>query len=87
MIDRKINYSTILKITLAFKYPSIKSKNSFYCRLQKVNFDEVKKNRILRFVNTHSHEDHIGAPEHDPSILTETPAVLSEFIIMLLINS
>ena len=45
-----------------------------------VAFDPVKKTRILRFVNAHSHAGAIGEPEHDQSLLGETRAVLANLL-------
>ncbi len=41
------------------------------------------KTRILRFVNTHSHSDAIGEPEHDPSLLAEAKPVLQDLLTLI----
>lgn len=40
----------------------------------------TKKSRITRFLHTHSREGRISNPEHDLSILAETPQVLNDLL-------
>ena len=46
-------------------------------------FDQSKKTLIVRFLDMHSHENHIGNPEHDSSILSETPAILTDILALI----
>jgi hypothetical protein len=36
--------------------------------------------RILGFLHAHSHEDNIGAPEHDANILSETKQIMTDIL-------
>ena len=68
----------LLEAFLAFRHPSL---NTLHKQLDKVEFDTAKKARIYRFVNVHSHGNAIEeGPEHDLSVLTETPAVLIDLL-------
>ena len=68
----------LLEGFLAFRVPQISG--DLWRKLKDVEFDEVMKTRILRFVNTHSHNDAIGEPEHDPSLLAEARPVLQDLL-------
>lgn len=68
----------LLEMFLAFRRPQIVG--DLWQKLKDVTFDEAKKVRIARFVHTHSHGDTIGEPEHDPSLLGEARAVLSDLL-------
>lgn len=68
----------LLEAFLAFRQPQVAGQ--LWKKLESVNFDEAKKLRILRFVQTHSHGDIIGEPEHDPSLLGEARAVLNDLL-------
>ena len=63
---------------MAFRVPQISG--DLWSKLKHVKFDEVGKTRILRFVNTHSHNDIIGEPEHDPSLLAEARPILQDIL-------
>ena len=67
-----------LEAFLAFRYPSVVG--DLIKRIEKVDFDQSKKTRILRFLNTYSHSGNVADPEHDPSILAETKPVLCEVL-------
>lgn len=67
----------LIETFLAFKYPS--SKN-LYSKIEEVQFDTAKKNRILRFIDTYSHFQQISDPEHDPSILQESQAIMADVL-------
>ena len=41
------------------------------------------KTRILRFLNAFSHLDQIADPEHNPSMLAETPSVLRDLFALI----
>lgn len=64
----------LLEGFLAFRHPNKPS--DLQQQLNQVEFDHAKKSRILRFLHTYSHHGHIADPEHDLSILSETPKVL-----------
>jgi hypothetical protein len=51
-----------------------------YQKLEHVPFEVHKKTRLLRFLHTQSHFDQIGDPEHDLSLLSETPAILKDVL-------
>jgi len=67
-----------LESFLAFRQPS--QSGHLWKSMQDVCFDNVKKNRIYRFLNIYSHSDSIGEPEHDISILRETKPVLKDLL-------
>ena len=69
----------LLEGFLTFKYPSVGSEQ-FWAKMDRVEFDEVKKAQIYRFVNAYSHNNAINAPEHDFSQLSETKSVLTHVI-------
>ncbi len=72
----------LLETFLSFKHPK-KAGGEFYKLLQEVNFDEAKKSRIIRFLHTHSHDGQIDGLEHDNSILSETPQVLTDALMLI----
>lgn len=67
----------LLESFLAFKVPD---EDSLHARIEAVRFDEVKKTRILRFIDTHSHAEPIGSGHDEASALAEAPEVLSNLI-------
>jgi wobble nucleotide-excising tRNase len=67
----------LLEAFLAFRKPS---KEELYVKLDNLNFDGAKKAKILRFLHTHSHSGEVDDPEHDISILSETPSVLKDIL-------
>ncbi|MCE7886683.1 MAG: hypothetical protein DYH13_04170 [Alphaproteobacteria bacterium PRO2] len=73
----------LLEAFLAFRMPG--TSDGLYHKLEKVNFDKAKKTRILRFLQTNSHEDQVMQPEHDSTVLAETPQILTD--VMKLIES
>ena len=68
----------LLEGFLAFRVPQ--TSGDLSRKLKGVEFDEAMKTRILRFVNTHSHNDLIAEPEHDPSLLAEARPVLQDLL-------
>lgn len=68
----------LLEMFLAFRRPQVAGE--LWQKLKDVTFDEAKKVRIARFVHTHSHGDTVGEPEHDPSLLGEAHAVLTDLL-------
>lgn len=71
----------LLESFLAFRMPG--THDGLESKLEKLNFDVAKRTRILRFLHTYSHEDHVGQSEHDSSILSETPQVLGDLIALI----
>ncbi len=71
----------LLESFLSFKQPQYNSSVSLDKRIQDIAFDEAKKARILRFTNTLSHNRYVeDQPGNDLSILSESPAVLSDLL-------
>lgn len=68
----------LLESFLAFKRPQ--QSNDLKKALNTINFDTVKKTKIIRFLHANSHNDFISEPEHDHSIVAETPAVLKDLM-------
>ncbi len=68
----------LLEAFLAFRQPRASGK--LWQKVTDAKFDEAKKLRILRFLDTHSHGDAIGEPEHDPSLLGEAGSVLKNLL-------
>jgi wobble nucleotide-excising tRNase len=64
----------LLEAFLAFRIPDMTG--DLYQKLERIQFDSTMKTRILRFLHTYSHSDQVIEPDHDPSILSETPAIL-----------
>jgi wobble nucleotide-excising tRNase len=66
----------LLEAFLAFKLPHARGLHKAF---DKITYDEAKKIRILRFLNTESHGSDI-VPSHDPSLLGECKAVLDDML-------
>lgn len=67
----------LLETFLSFRYPAAAgSLNTLLDGVQSV--DASVKMRILRFLHVCSHFDRVGDQEHDPSILAETPKVMTD---------
>ncbi len=64
----------LIETFLAYRVPD--ESGDLFKRLERVEFDAVKKTRILRFLHTYSHGTGISQPEHDPTILAETRDVM-----------
>lgn len=71
----------LLEAFLAFRRPS--ESGDLRQQLYLIDFDVVKRTRILRFLHTHSHANQISDPEHDPSILIETKQVLNDLLCLI----
>ncbi|TET44728.1 hypothetical protein E3J62_09550 [candidate division TA06 bacterium] len=71
----------VIEAFLAFKRPGYAG--DLGKQLDSVDFDPEKKTRILRFLHTHSHKGQIAEPEHDFSILSETPKVLADILALI----
>ena len=68
----------LLESFLSFRFPSKAGK--LRRQLEMVNVDAGIRARIIRFVHTYSHDGRVAEPEHDLSVLAETPAVMREIL-------
>jgi wobble nucleotide-excising tRNase len=68
----------LLESFLAFRLPD--RAGELFKKFEGIDFDTAKKTRILRFLHTYSHFDLIAEPDHDVSVLSETPAILKDVI-------
>lgn len=71
----------LLEAFLAFRVPE--KSGELYQKLEVITFDPAKKTRILRFLHTYSHFDQVADAGHDPSVLSETPAILQEVLALI----
>lgn len=71
----------LLESFLAFRVPD--KPGELFQKLEAIKYDTAKKTRILRFLHTYSHFDQVAEPGHDPSLLSETPAVLQEVLALI----
>lgn len=67
----------LLESFMAFKQPG---EGSLHSKLEATSFDAVKRSRMLRFLNTYSHNEQIGEADDDLLVLAETPAVLRDLL-------
>ena len=68
----------LLESFLAFRVPD--RAGELFKKFEGIDFDTAKKTRILRFLHNYSHFDLIAEPDHDVSVLSETPAILKDVI-------
>lgn len=71
----------LLESFLAFRVPD--RPGELFQKLEAIPYDVAKKTRILRFLHTYSHFDQVAEPGHDPSLLSETPAILQEVLALI----
>lgn len=71
----------LVEAFLAFRFPEMSG--DLGPRFDRVTFDNAKKTRILRLLNTYSHAGAIAEPEHDLSLLAETQPVLLDVLDMM----
>lgn len=71
----------LLEAFLAFRVPD--KPGELFQKLECIDYDPAKKTRILRFLHTYSHFDQVAEPDHDPSVLSETPAILQEVLALI----
>lgn len=64
----------LLETFMSYRFPD--AAGDLFKRFERCDFDTEKKTTILRLLNTYSHSGGISEPEHDPSVLGETQAVL-----------
>ena len=69
----------LLESFLAFRYPSLSGQ--LLKQVDQVKcIDPAQKARLVRFTHTHSHDEQVPEPEHDLSILSETPQILRDLL-------
>lgn len=81
----------VLEAFLAFRLPNSahtwennRFNSDMHLYLHELGFDAAKTNRILNFLNAHSHNARPdGSVDHDESILLETPAVLADVLALI----
>jgi wobble nucleotide-excising tRNase len=73
--------SLLLEAFLAFRVPH--QTGDLYKQLDSIDHDNAAKTRILRFLHAFSHLDQIADPEHNPSMLAETPSVLRDLFALI----
>jgi wobble nucleotide-excising tRNase len=71
----------LLEAFLAFRVPD--RPGELYQKLDSIQYDAAKKTRILRFLHTYSHFDQVAEPDHDLSVLSETPAILQDVLALI----
>jgi wobble nucleotide-excising tRNase len=64
----------LLETFMSYRFPD--AAGDLFKRFERCDFNAEKKTTILRLLNTYSHSGGISEPEHDPSVLGETQAVL-----------
>lgn len=74
----------LLEAFLAYRVPGYSG--DLHKKLQLVAGDTGMKTRVLRFLHTFSHGDAVAQPDHDPSILAETQAVLKDVLQLISLN-
>lgn len=71
----------LLEAFLAFRVPH--QTGDLYKQLDAIDHDSAAKTRILRFLHAFSHLDQITDPEHNLSMLAETPLVLRDLFVLI----
>lgn len=72
-----------LESFLAFRVPLGSKEPNIYERLKRIEFDSIKKTRIHRFVETHSHPRYeSGVQDFDMTILSETPEIVADLLLL-----
>jgi wobble nucleotide-excising tRNase len=74
----------LLEAFLAYRVPH--HSGDVYHKLNAVAGDVATKTRVLRFLHMFSHADAIAQPDHDPSVLSETPTVLRDVLAIIRAN-
>ncbi|MCA1325144.1 AAA family ATPase [Herbaspirillum sp. alder98] len=70
----------LLESFLVFKVPD---ESSLHTRLEAVSYDDAKKTRIIRFLDTHSHAEQIAEGHDDSSALSEAPYVIKDVLALM----
>ena len=74
----------LMEAFLSFRVPG--KAGNLRQQMETIKGDAASKARVLRFLHTHSHMEQIGEPEHDLSVLSETPAILTEILALIMEN-
>lgn len=74
----------LLETFLAYRIPG--RSGDLFGKLSEIDGDVAVKTRVLRFLHTYSHGDAVAQPEHDPTILAETPAVMRDVLALVRAN-
>uniref|UniRef100_E1TJ75 Protein CR006 P-loop domain-containing protein n=1 Tax=Burkholderia sp. (strain CCGE1003) TaxID=640512 RepID=E1TJ75_BURSG len=74
----------LLESFLAFRVPG--RAGNLAQQLEALQGDPAAKARVIRFLHTHSHMEQIAEPEHDLSVLSEAPAVLTDLLALVRAN-
>ena len=70
----------VLETFLAFRVPD---EHSLDARLFSLDFDDVRKARIYRYLQTNAHSDSISDVEDDLTILSESKAVMIDILALM----
>lgn len=71
----------LLETFFAFRFPD--TAGDLTKKIERVDFDDGRKMRVLRFLHTYSHSGAITDSEHDPSELAELRSVLCDLLDMM----
>ena len=70
----------VVESFLAFRIPDMAGHNRLWSQIETIEFDPVRRSRIYRFMQTHSHRDAVGDADEDMTMLGESRAVLSDVL-------
>ena len=70
----------IVESFLAFRVPDVAGRGQLWSQIEAINFDPVKRSRIYRFMQIHSHRDAVGDADEDLTVLGESRAVLNDVL-------
>ena len=70
----------VMETFLAFRVPDIKGQQRLFSQMKVFDFDNAKKTRIYRFLQTHAHRDAIGGIDEDLTLLMESRSVLQDIL-------
>jgi len=70
----------VIETFVAFRVPDLGGHNRLWSQMQTIQYDETKKSRIYRYLQTHSHRDVVGEADEDLTLLGESRAVLNDVI-------
>ena len=70
----------VVETFVAFRVPDLGGHNRLWSQMQSIQFDDAKKSRIYRYLQTHSHRDAVGDADEDLTILGESRAVLNDLL-------
>lgn len=74
----------LLETFLEFRFPD--SSQNLHTKVERIEFDETKRTRVLSFLNAFSHGNEIDDGDHDLSLLAEAPQVLADLIAMMAVE-